>query len=247
MADIVKGLKSVWLRGMEAIGDTASNIANKTKYKVQEMNLINRRHEILSDFGTHAYALWQSGMEFPEELHKQLEELSRVDESLATIRAERLAYLQTVEEEKAARAAAGEAQTEEAAEEVAVVEAAEEQTELEDQDAEEILCEEEADPETHEAPVIDFPEEQGDEVSEEPFSDPIADLMDEQMPEEPAQKDRAAQVKEKVNRALDTVQDKMSRLGKVIDRSVQNLAKVVLQNDDKEKGQDETNPEDEQP
>ena len=72
MADIVKGLKSVWMRGMEAIGDTASNIANNTKYKVQEMNLINRRHEILSDFGTHAYALWQSGMKFPKELEKQL-------------------------------------------------------------------------------------------------------------------------------------------------------------------------------
>ena len=69
-------------------------------------------------------------------------------------------------------------------------------------------------------------------------------------PEEPAGKDVSAQVKElgkKVNRALDTVQDKVSRFGKVIDRSVQNLAKVVLQNEDKDKPKDETDPTDELP
>ena len=39
MADIVKGLKSVWMRGMEAIGDTASNIANNTKISIKTVLL----------------------------------------------------------------------------------------------------------------------------------------------------------------------------------------------------------------
>ena len=71
MADLKTSLKSAWMKGMEAIGNTASNIASNTKYKVQEMNLINRRREILSDFGAQAYEMWQKGEQFPEKLARQ--------------------------------------------------------------------------------------------------------------------------------------------------------------------------------
>ena len=264
MADIVKGLKNVWMKGMEAIGDTASNIANHTKYKVQEMNLINRRHEILEDFGAQAYALWQQGEKFPEELQKQLEELSRVDETLNTIRAERLAYLQTMEEEKAARAAAEEAGKAPEAEEDASVEA---NPDVEMPDApvsvdmpdEPACCEAPVD-EPY-APTMKLPEEEASsdasaddsdvptleipaevpgkqDAPVEPFEDPIEALMRDQAPAAPEmEKPVSAQRSEfekKVGRALDTVQDKVSKLGRVIDRSVQNLAKVVLQNEDKQ-------------
>lgn len=113
MADLGKSLKTAWMKGMEAIGNTASNIASNTKYKVQEMNLINRRREILSDFGAQAYEMWQKGETFPEKLEEQLRELSRVDEELNVIRTERLAGVKT--EEEAAEAAPDEA-VEEAAE-----------------------------------------------------------------------------------------------------------------------------------
>lgn len=95
MADLKTSLKSAWMKSMEAIGNTASNIASNTKYKVQEMNLINRRREILSDFGAQAYEMWQKGEQFPEKLARQLEELSHVDEELNAIRTERLAGVKT--------------------------------------------------------------------------------------------------------------------------------------------------------
>lgn len=97
MADLSDKMKKAWLKSMEAIGNTASNIANNTRYKVNEMTLLNRRREILSDFGARAYDLWQKGEVFPEELAKQLEELSQVDTQLNALRMERLAGVENPE------------------------------------------------------------------------------------------------------------------------------------------------------
>ena len=98
MADIGSSLKNIWLKGMEAIGNTASNIASNTKSKVDEMNLVNRRAEILKDFGNQAYALFLKGEHFPEELDAQLRELVKLDEDLNDLRAERLAGVKASEE-----------------------------------------------------------------------------------------------------------------------------------------------------
>ena len=91
MAEFGSNLKNIWMRGMEAIGNTASNIASNTRFKVDEMNLVNRRGEILKDFGAKAYALWQKGAHFPEELEEQLQELGKIDEQLNDLRAEHFA------------------------------------------------------------------------------------------------------------------------------------------------------------
>lgn len=110
MAEISNGLKSVLLKGMEAISNTASNIATNTKYKIDEMNLLNRRHEIISDFGSKAYQIWQKGEEkFPEELDLLLQELSRIDEAMNTMRAERVAAAPQLTKEEAEEAAAPDA------------------------------------------------------------------------------------------------------------------------------------------
>lgn len=98
MAEIRKSLKGIWLKSMEAISNTASNIASNTKYKVDEMNIVNRRREILSDFGAQAYELWQKGEKFPEQLDELLKELSELDEALNAIRIEKLAGVKTEEE-----------------------------------------------------------------------------------------------------------------------------------------------------
>lgn len=95
MAEISKGLKDIWLKSMQAISSTASTIASNTKYKVDEMNILNRRRDILSDFGARAYELWQKGEVFPAPLNEQLEELSKLDESLNAIRTEKLAGVKT--------------------------------------------------------------------------------------------------------------------------------------------------------
>lgn len=91
MAEYPKGFKGIWMKGMEAIGDTATKIASNTKYKVNEMNMVNRRREILSDFGEKAYALWQKGEQFPAELDALLGELRQLDAALGEIRAEKAA------------------------------------------------------------------------------------------------------------------------------------------------------------
>ena len=91
VADLKKNIKNVWMKSMEAIGNTASSIASNTRFKVDEMNLQNRRREILNDFGAKAYALWLKGETFPETLSKQLEELQQLDNQLNDLRAERIA------------------------------------------------------------------------------------------------------------------------------------------------------------
>ena len=54
MAEFGNNLKNIWMKGMEAIGNTASSIASNTRFKVDEMNMVNRRAEILKDFGAKA-------------------------------------------------------------------------------------------------------------------------------------------------------------------------------------------------
>ena len=90
MADMTKGLKGIWMKSMEAISDTASRIATNTKYKVNEMNIVNRRAEILKDFGAKSYALWQKGEQFPAELDELLAELHQLETELSAIRAEKV-------------------------------------------------------------------------------------------------------------------------------------------------------------
>ena len=95
MADIFDSLKKTWLRGMEAVSNTASSIAVNTKQKVNEMTLENRRREILSDFGMMAYDLWQKGETFPEPLANLLRELSTLDEELNALKAQRYTNVET--------------------------------------------------------------------------------------------------------------------------------------------------------
>ena len=94
MADIGKTLKGVLIKGMEAIGSAANNIASNTKYKMDEMNIITRRREILGDFGAKAYELWQKGIRFPEELESQLQELSELDVRLNELRMQKLSNVE---------------------------------------------------------------------------------------------------------------------------------------------------------
>ena len=98
MSDIFASLKKTWMKGMEAVSNTASSIAENTKQKVNLMNLENRRKEILEDFGMIAYELWQKGEIFPDALDKQLKELSLVDAELAEFKAKNAPAEEPVEE-----------------------------------------------------------------------------------------------------------------------------------------------------
>ena len=87
--------KLLWIKGMKTIGNTATNIANNTKYKVDEMTLQNRRRELGGDLSSAVYAMWMKGTEFPPELTRMLEEMQKLDERLNDMRAERYAQGKT--------------------------------------------------------------------------------------------------------------------------------------------------------
>ena len=87
--------KLLWIKGMKTIGNTATNIANNTKYKVDEMTLQNRRRELGGDLSSAVYAMWMKGTEFPPELTRMLGEMQQLDERLNDMRAERYAQGKT--------------------------------------------------------------------------------------------------------------------------------------------------------
>lgn len=215
MADLGSSIKGIWLKSMEAIGNAASNIATNTKSKVDEINLVNRRAEILRDFGNKAYALWQKGERFPEELDSQLEELSRLDEQLNEMRAERLAGVKVAEDAKEA----AEEAVDEAADEVA--EAAEEAGEqLEEaadavQDAAEDL-QETAEDAANSVPVIRV---ENPEEAEKPAADQLSSAINELFDKVPD----AQEVTDKVNGALDSLQEGLQSLSSKVDQELDKL------------------------
>lgn len=115
MAGLGNKLKRTVLKSMEAVGQSASNLATNAQQKLQELNLETQRREILSAFPLQAYDLWQKGEKLPEALEKKLQELSDLDERLGVLRAQR--YAQVEEAEKAVEKETSETESAEADEE----------------------------------------------------------------------------------------------------------------------------------
>ena len=97
MAQFGNKIKLTVLKGMEAIGQGASNLASNAQQRLQELNLENQRRELLNAFPLKAYELWQKGESLPQPLEDMLAELKSVDERLNLARAQRFAK---VEEKK---------------------------------------------------------------------------------------------------------------------------------------------------
>ncbi|MEG0901249.1 MAG: hypothetical protein RSG96_03955 [Clostridia bacterium] len=122
MAGISNKVKLAWLKGMEAIGKGASNMANSAHDKVAEINLESRRREILGDFPMRAFDLWQKGVELPEPLGSMMAELGDLDQRLSVLRAQRYAMVEenstnvaaTDTEKSDAASGAGESEAEKA-------------------------------------------------------------------------------------------------------------------------------------
>lgn len=208
MAGIKQGLKDVWLKGMEAMSKTASNFASSTKYKVDEMNLVNRRREILDGFGSKAYELWQKGEKFPEELEQLLAELGEVDVRLNELRMEHLSNVKADEAEETAEEA-----TEEAPEA--------EQEEVEEVNTVEVVADE-CDPASEEeeetVPVLEIPDEEPKTAEKDcPISDAINNLFE----KTPSVEDMAG----KVNTALDNLGESLKQFGANVEQKVEEIFK----------------------
>lgn len=121
MAQFGNKVKLAVLKGMEAIGQGASNLASNAQQRLQELNLDNQRRELLNAFPLKAYELWQKGESLPQPLEEMLKELKDVDERLNLIRAQRFAKLEEKKQQNAEPSPEGasedEAVTEEPAEE----------------------------------------------------------------------------------------------------------------------------------
>ncbi len=84
-------VRLVFLKGMEALGAAASNLASNAKLKAMEINLENRRREILTNFSLRAFELWQKGEQLPGSLSEMLTELSDIEDRLSLLRAQKYA------------------------------------------------------------------------------------------------------------------------------------------------------------
>lgn len=99
MADISKTMKDIWAQSVKVVNKAATNIANSTKQKMDEMSMTSRRKELQNQLGAQVYALWQQGEEVPATLHTLLEEMKQLDEQLQALRATKNASETPVTEE----------------------------------------------------------------------------------------------------------------------------------------------------
>ena len=91
MSKLSHKLRITVLRGMEALGTSAANLASNAKLRVNELNLETRRREILTDFSLQAFELWQKGVQLPEPLSDMLRELCDIESRLNVLRAQKYA------------------------------------------------------------------------------------------------------------------------------------------------------------
>ena len=85
MANIRRSVRDLFLQGVEAVNSAANHVANATRSKVDELNLRNRRKELLDALAVDLYEQWQKGLALPEALTATLEQLRDIDAQLSEI------------------------------------------------------------------------------------------------------------------------------------------------------------------
>lgn len=107
MSEIAETLRGILADGIRIVNRAATGMADATRYKLTELDSVSRRREAISELGEQVYALFQAGVEMPEEALPLLTELRALEEGLETMRTERAekkaADKQRVAEEDAAR------------------------------------------------------------------------------------------------------------------------------------------------
>ncbi len=222
MADLGSGLKSIFMKGMESIGNAAANIANNTKTKVNEMSMVNRRNEILADFGNRAYGLWLKGEKFPEELDELLRELKTLDEKLNDLRTEKYANIKQKKEEAAAPVL--EVKEEADASDADGAPAEEESAPSEEEENTPSPEEENTDSAGEEAPEKEVPVIRVEKEGEAPKTPaPVSSAIDDLFNKIPD----TAQVHEKVDGMIDSLEDGLGRISSEIDKDLDKLTEKI--------------------
>ena len=208
MSEIGENLKNIVMKGIEVIGNKASNIASNAKQKVGEFKLANEQKELFCVIGSKALELSKKGIEFPEELKEDLKKAAEIGDELDRIRAEKEAA------EKAANTDSGE--------DSGYRETPEEAADDTIPDAAEYAAKDDRD-----VPVIEVDEtEDADEkdFSDCPLSSAISDLF-EKMP--PVDK-----MMDKVNSSLDELGDNLKKFSDDFGKQLDEFADRMMDKDD---------------
>ena len=224
MADLGQNIRNIVMKGMEAIGNTASSLANSTRSKVDELNLQGQRRELLEKVAETALQMWKDGADFPEEISGDLKEAAIIDEQLKAFRAE-----------KPETEADSEEQDAESSEEAVPADMTEEATADAEAPASPVIDipvsagPEANEPETErsdEIPVMDIPEKDPSEPRQRnPLSDAIDELFDKVPPVD--------QMAEKVNSTLDEMSESLRRFSADFGKKVQDMADQIMKDDSK--------------
>lgn len=208
MSEIGENLKSFLKKGIEVIGNKASDLASNAKQKVGEYNLANEKKDLFSAIGSKIYDNYLNGDTVPEGLEEELTRITEIDQELEAIRAEK---------EKAGESAESDAG--EPGERV--------QTE-EEVSAEEPAAAEYAAKDDSDVPVIEIEEEaEKDKVGECPLSSAINDLF-ENMP--PVDK-----MVDKVNSSLDDLGENLRKFSSDFDKKLKDFSDQMMGKDDSDK------------
>lgn len=88
MADIRRSMRDLFLQGVEVVNNAANHVATATRSKVDELNLRNRRKELLDTLANALYEQWQQGLELPASMTETLEQIHAIDEQLKEMEAQ---------------------------------------------------------------------------------------------------------------------------------------------------------------
>ena len=211
MSEIGENLKNIVMKGIEVIGNKASNIASNAKQKVGEFNLASEQKDLFCAIGSKVLELSKQGIEFPEDLKEDLKKAAEIGEELDRIRTEKEASEQAAETEKAE-------ETPEYRETPA------EETNIEIPAAAEYAAKDDRD-----VPVIEVEEKSdADEnaFADCPLSSAINDLF-ENMP--PVDK-----MMDKVNSSLDELGDNLKKFSDSFGRQLDEFADQMMDNQDED-------------
>ena len=78
-------MRDLFLQGVEVVNNAANHVASATRSKVDELNLRNRRKEMLENLASAVYEQWQQGLQMPGALTETLEQIRDIDAQLAEI------------------------------------------------------------------------------------------------------------------------------------------------------------------
>lgn len=209
MSETVQNIKNIVLKGIEAIGSKASDLASSTRQKMDIMNLESRKKELISTIGKKVMDLSQQGTLFPNEIEDLLNEITGIDEKISSLRNSDI-----------------ECKNENT--EASPEESGPERGKCPEIQAEEPAAVEYAAQDNYDVPVIEVESEEND-TSEEascPLSSSINDLFEKIPPME--------KMMDKVNSSLDELGDNLMKFSGEFDKNLNDFADQMMGNDKKD-------------